>query len=239
MDTIKELLTQTAHRQYPLPQKPWKYYQEWQDVLMLHYIADTKNLEALIPPGLTLDTFEGKAWVSLFAFSVRNLRARGLPALPYVSDFKEVNLRTYVIRDGIPGIYMLAIEADKLVDVLLPRWLLGIPYCQSEMLCNKGYFSAENKAMDRRLKVVYYPGPARNEKDTLDLWLTERHALYLDCRKKLYRFDIHHREWKLRNTTMTSISQNYTLGVAAAQGPQRQHYAKNIQVVIWGRKNVT
>jgi len=239
MDTIKEILTQTTHRQYPLPQKPWKYYQEWQDVLMLHYIADKKRLEALLPPGLALDTFEGKAWVSIFTFSVSNLRPRGLPALPYVSDFNEINLRTYVVRDGIPGIYMLAIEADKLADVLLPRWLLGIPYLQSGMLYNKGYYSVENKTMGRRLKVMFYPGTALDGKDILDLWLTERHALYLDKGKKRYRFDIHHREWKLRHSTVTSISQNYTQDVAPEGGPQRQHYAKHVKVVIWGRKKLT
>lgn len=235
MTAIKDILAHTGNRSYPLPQRPWKYYQEWHDVLMLHYVADRNYLAGLLPEGLTLDTFEGAVWVSLFAFTVKKLRPRFLPPLPYISNFNEVNLRTYVIRDGIPGIYMLRIEADKLIDVLIPRWFLGIPYTKSGMYRRGGYFFSANSTTKKELEVEFTHQRSAGEKAPLDVWLTERHALYVNHKKKLFRFDIHHKEWTLRDAFVSGINQNYTAGITPLQRPDRRHFTKKIKVVIWGR----
>ena len=238
MATIKDILSSTENRNYPLPDRPWKYYQEWHGVLMLHYRVEQSYLEKLLPQGLYPDTFDGSAWVSLLAFSVKKLRPKFMPPLPYISSFNEINLRTYVIRDGVPGIYMLIIEADKLPDVIIPRWFLGIPYVKTTMQRRSGHFMSKNGTWNRNLEVEFkYTAPA-GSKPLLDTWLTDRHALYVKRNKRLYRFDIHHKEWKLKDAIITGIKQNYTLGITAGVRPDRQHYSKITKVVIWGRKVV-
>jgi uncharacterized protein YqjF (DUF2071 family) len=202
MTYIEDILKHTENRNYSLPDRPWKYYQEWHDVLMLHYRVDQSYLEKLLPEGLHLDTFEGSSWVSFFSFSVKNLRPRLMPPLPYVSSFNEINLRTYVIKDGVPGIYMLIIEADKLVDVFIPRWFLGIPYVKATMQSSSGYFCPTNKTKSRGLEVEFKCKPPIGSKPPLDTWLTERHALYVKRNKRLFRFDIHHKEWKLQEAVI-------------------------------------
>lgn len=129
---------------------------------------------------------------------------------------------------------MLAVEADTLAGVVLPRLLLEIGYTKNEMNSQPGYISCENKNSNRSLKAIIYPSNAL-EKDQLDLWLTERHALYIFKRKKMYRIDIHHRPWRLRQARITTVRQNYTEGLAAPI-PVRQHYAKNLKVLAWTGK---
>lgn len=99
-NSIENILADTANRQYPLPERPWKIYQQWREVLMLHYRADPHALAKLLPNGLSLDSLEGEAYVSLLSLSVKGLRHRLLPPLPFLSGFNEINVRTYVIKDG-------------------------------------------------------------------------------------------------------------------------------------------
>jgi hypothetical protein len=37
MSRLTALLTATAHRPYLLPAGPWRYYQEWNEALFLHW----------------------------------------------------------------------------------------------------------------------------------------------------------------------------------------------------------
>src|SRR4051812_40319705 len=99
MDKIKHILSQTSNRQYPLPEKKWSYFQEWHQTVFLHWEVPVYFLEEYIPKGIELDTYRNMAWISLVAFEVKNMRLRNLPPFPFISDFKEINLRTYVIKD--------------------------------------------------------------------------------------------------------------------------------------------
>jgi len=235
---MEKIVRPIANRHYPLPEGSWKYYQEWHNVLMLHYLADRSYLTELLPQGVALDTFNGKAWVSLCGFSVKKLRPRFLGSLLCLPSFNEVNLRTYVIRDGLPGIYLLSIEADAALDVLLPRLLLGIPYVKAEVHRGNWYFLAQHQGRGSKLEVEYFPKGA-TIKDRLDYWLTERHALYVKSKGKLYRFDIHHKEWKLRDVKIKGIIENYTSAAAFTSRPDRQHFSKKISIVLRGRKIVS
>src|SRR5690606_26374179 len=142
-----------------------------------------------IPEKIELDTFNNMAWVSLVAFEVKNMRLRNLPSLPYVSNFLEINLRTYVIKDGKPGIYMFSIETDKFIEVLLTRIFIGLPYRKSKIKRTRKKLVSKNKILNQRLNVKIGTNRPLTEKTHLDLWLTERHALYDISANKICRFD--------------------------------------------------
>jgi uncharacterized protein YqjF (DUF2071 family) len=108
MTFIQRILKLNDHRPYPMPRRPWKYYQEWHDVLFAHWKVPLKPLRELVPQGLDIDLFEGEAWVSLVAFEVKKLRPHFIPSFPPISDFLEINMRTYVTRHGKSGIYCRA-----------------------------------------------------------------------------------------------------------------------------------
>jgi len=104
MENPDEILTHVSNRYYPLPPKPWLLYQEWHQVLLLHWKIDPKLLLRLIPEHLQLDTFDGSAYISIIAFNVENFRSSA-GKLPFISSFQEINVRTYVTCNGIKGIY--------------------------------------------------------------------------------------------------------------------------------------
>ena len=70
---------------------------EWRHLLMLNYPVERALLEPLVPPGTSLDTFQGRAYVSLVGFLFLKTRVLGVP-VSFHRDFEEVNLRFYVRR---------------------------------------------------------------------------------------------------------------------------------------------
>ena len=101
-----------AHRPWPLPDAPWLMTQTWHDLLFAHWPVDDEPLAALVPPEFELDLFEGQAWVGVVPFYMTNVAPRAVPALPWVSHFPELNVRTYVRAQGKPGVYFFSLDAD-------------------------------------------------------------------------------------------------------------------------------
>ena len=239
MNTIEDILTQRSNRQYPLPQKKWKYYQQWHNTVFFHWKVPRILLEEYIPKGLELDTHHNIAWISLVAFEVKNMRMRNLPVLPYISHFHEINIRTYVTRDGIPGIYLFSIETDKLIEVLFSRLLIGLPYKKSMIKRTERSLLAQNGVLNSYLNIEVKNKASVLEKTDLDFWLSERHALYENCNEKMYRFDVHHPEWNLYNLNAKINKIKYKAGRYNFNiYPDKVHYSKKIEVLLWGRKIV-
>jgi uncharacterized protein YqjF (DUF2071 family) len=239
MDTTNTdtILQSTSNRQYPLPDRSWKYFQQWENVLFLHWEMPKDMVSELIPSGLTADAFNGSCWISLVSFSVNQARMRNLPALPYFSNFDEVNLRVYVIKDNIPGIYMLSVEASKLPVALFCRIFLGIPYNDADIEANSRRLTSENESKGYRARIDYKMKAKITEKRALEFWLTERHCLYQNIGEKLYRFDIHHKEWDLHEVKANITRLIYHRGAFSTVGrrPNLLHYCKAIDVLLWSR----
>jgi hypothetical protein len=102
--------------------------QRWDRLTFLHRPCDPDVVRRVLPGGLEIDTFNGAAWIGLIAFRL-TVRAPGLPALPWISRFAEVNVRTYVRGpDGRRGIWFLSLDADRLAAVTVARRWYRIPY---------------------------------------------------------------------------------------------------------------
>jgi len=126
-DFDDSFLTDTAHRPWPLPERPWIMTQTWHDLLFAHWPVDKERLRAKLPPGIALDLFDGQAWLGVVPFRMSNVAPRGLPALPWVSAFPELNVRTYVTRDGKPGVYFFSLDAANPLAVQTARTLFHLP----------------------------------------------------------------------------------------------------------------
>ena len=90
------ILKEVAHRPWDVPDRPWLMTQTWHNLLFAHWPIDVEQLRPKVPTTLELDLFEGAAWVGIVPFEMTNVAARGVPALPWVSAFPELNVRTYV-----------------------------------------------------------------------------------------------------------------------------------------------
>src|SRR4051812_47250315 len=104
-------LRETDHRPWPLPAQGWVVGQSWLDLLFAHWPVDPVELRPHVPEALELDTFEGCCWLGVSPFRLQAFRLRGLPPAPYISNFLEVNVRTYVTHGGKPGIWFFSLHA--------------------------------------------------------------------------------------------------------------------------------
>ena len=97
------MLASAEHRPWPPPSRAWVMAQRWHDLLFEHWPLPAGELRAAVPASLELDTFDGQAWIGVIPFRMSGVRLRFTPALPGLSAFPELNVRTYVVRDGKPG----------------------------------------------------------------------------------------------------------------------------------------
>ena len=103
--------------------------QVWNHLFFLHWIEQAVRLQSLLPRGLTLDSHDGHAYVGIVGFQMNSLRPIGLPAVPWLSNFGELNVRLYV-RDhtGRPGVYFLSLDCDRAIAVWIARVFFSLPY---------------------------------------------------------------------------------------------------------------
>src|SRR5262245_20084749 len=109
------------HRPWPLPTAPWIWRQTWHDLLFAHWPVPASALRSLVPDWLTIQEYSGTAWVGLLPFTMTGVTLRGVPSLPAVSHFPEMNLRLYVERDGKPGIWFVSLDAARRSAVYAAR----------------------------------------------------------------------------------------------------------------------
>jgi len=128
-----DILKHTAHRPWPLPSGPWIMKQEWHDLLFAHWTVPVEVLRRLIPRALEIDTFGGQAWLGVVPFRMSGVRMHGAPAVPGFSRFPELNVRTYVVRDGKPGVWFFSLDAASAVAAAIARASLRLPYCYARI----------------------------------------------------------------------------------------------------------
>jgi uncharacterized protein len=230
MASKREILQHLENRQYPIPDNPWQHYQERHGTIMLHWKIDAEALRDEIPAGLELDLYEGQAYVSIVAFTVCRLSPRLFPPLPFISNFNEINLRTYVIKDGKPGIYFLSIEAGKWLPAILARLFMGLPYRKSVIHRAPGFYSGNG--INGSLELRHVSGGKIENKSGLDYFLTERHCLYEEEKGRLFRIDIHHKPWEFYKASVwiKSLSYKYCKGA-----PNVIHFSPKIRVLLWNK----
>lgn len=234
---ISQLLLTTDHRPWHLPEHDWKYYQEWNNAIFLHWPVAPEQLKKFVPKELSIDTFNGQAWVSLVAFTMEKVRLRYLPGFPPLSNFDEINIRTYVKRGNRDGVYFLSMEAGKRGACTVARQLSQLPYRYSQTTRREGYYQSSNKTYHDLLEIKYEVGHQKPDKDKLDKWLTERYMLYQDYNDYINEYEIHHIVWPVQELKLKSLRCNYERFEQLMHGhPSRIHYSPGVQVIAWDKK---
>jgi uncharacterized protein YqjF (DUF2071 family) len=235
-----------VHRPWPLPDRPWLMTQTWNDLLFAHWPIDVDRLRALVPRAFDLDLFEGTAWIAVVPFHMTNVGARGLPLVPGISAFSELNVRTYVRAGDRAGVYFFSLDASSKLAVRAARLLLNLPYYVASMAVeSKGpqtlYRSVRRSSPAAEFDATYEPiGAAFSPREeTLEYFLTERYCLYnIDRRGMPYRLDIHHPPWRLQ-VARAHIARNSMTMACGAPLPEQQpllHFSKRQDMVAWGKE---
>jgi uncharacterized protein len=180
------------------PVKSRILYQEWRHLLFLHWKYDPEEIQKTLPKGLYVDTFNGNAYITLVPFFIQNLKISTLPTLPFFSDFIEVNVRTYVYRNGIPGIWFYSLDINSLLAAMVARQFFGLPY-QGAKLTSKITTKEISISGNRNKTTMDFQFLPKNgfkvlEIDSLDFFLLERYVLFSSKNHRLYRNDLKNRE---------------------------------------------
>src|SRR5277367_4367575 len=130
---MNRILAQVEHRPWPLPSGPWVMAQSWHDLLFAHWPVPVAALREKIPVSLGIDTFEGTAWIAVVPFRMSGVRLRGTPAVPGLSSFPELNVRTYVTHGNKPGVWFFSLDAANAVAVEIAKRWFHLPYFRAKM----------------------------------------------------------------------------------------------------------
>jgi uncharacterized protein len=220
-------------------------YQIWDKLLFLHWLVAATRLRPLIPSRLSLDTFEGQAWVSITPFTMRGIRPVLLPPLPVVSQSHELNVRTYVHFNSVPGVWFFSLDASTLFAVLGARVALGLLYFRARMRLHEDQASLQFTstrthpgAPAARFESTWARGAPRPSPppDSLECFLVERYCLYATHWGRLYRVRIFHRPWPLRCVERLSFTSTMlaSQGLSAPPEAPLQHAQRELlRVSIW------
>ena len=220
--------------------------QTWRDLLFAHWPVPAGVVRPLLPAGLSLHTFEGQAWVGITPFVLSGLRPRGVPAIPGLSRFPEINVRTYAVTHGKPGVFFFSLDAGSVLAVMGARALYSLPYFRARFTIRagaRGSIVYSSRRIHREQTRAEFSAEYRPTGDavaagagTLAHWLTERYCLYaIDGRGRLHRAEIDHPPWPLqpaeaeiRRNTMTA-----GLGFSLPDVAPLLHFARRLDVHVW------
>lgn len=214
--------------------------QRWQKLTFLHWRYDPKAIRPFIPPPLTLENFDGAAWVGVVPFLISGLRPPRLPALPWISQFPETNIRTYVRGpDGTRGVWFFTLEADRLLAVWAARTFYHLPYRWAAMTVTETPGTIHYRSQRKRpfgrgsTNIEIEPGEAI-ESGPLENFLTARFRLYSLAGRTLLAAPIEHKPWPLRSARVSRLDETLfaNLGLPPPIGQPIVQYSADLQVKI-------
>jgi len=219
--------------------------QTWSDLLFAHWPLPAAALRPLLPAGLPLDTFDGVAWLGVVPFRMSGVHPRLLPAVPWLSAFPELNVRTYVVRDGRPGVFFFSLDAGNPVAVALGRGVFKLPYFRARMRSTTrsgeiAYVSERTHHGVPRARFAARYGPsgpgAAPSLGSLAYFLTARYCLYAaDRAGRQYRAEIDHAPWPLQPAAATIAANTLAAahGIILPEQPPLLHFARRLDVRVW------
>lgn len=228
-------------------------YQKWRSLLFLHWILPAEEVAATLPEGLHLDTWEGKAYVGLVPFYMRKIRPRFAPSVPGISNFLEMNVRTYVHDErGNPGVWFYSLDANQPLAVAIARRFFHLPYTHAEMhaesdgerisyRCRRKEQGAEGTSQFRYAAGEELPRP---EPGSLEFFLLERYLLFAhdSRRNRLWSGRVHHTPYPVFEARVDSHS---TIAVEQAgftidgREPDHAAYSPGVEVEVFAIESIT
>lgn len=218
-------------------------YQNWRDLLFVHWTYPVEIVRALVPRELELDAWENRAYVGAVPFVMKDIRLSRMPRWSGM-NFLETNLRTYVTHRGEPGVYFFSLEASSRLAVRAARWGWGLPYFDATMSLTR----EEDGVIDYRttraksgasLAARFRPGELLGPSlpGTLEHFLLERYLLFNLRAGSVWRGQVHHVPYPARRCEVLSITESLThaagLPVRSAT-PETIHFSDGVDVEVFG-----
>lgn len=233
------------------PGDPAVMSQRWTNLLFLHWEVSPDQIQQTLPAGLTVDLHGGKAYLGLVPFYMRDIRPRFAPALPGVSHFLEMNVRTYVHdRHGNPGVWFYSLDANRSLAVAIARRFFHLPYHRAKMSAHQ-----KNGLIGYRCERLSRPGEpstfsyrggkalAGPEPGSLDYFLLERYLLFAHDpkRNRLLSGQVHHRPYPVHTAVVNSFSSDAPRQAGFdlnGKPPTHAAFSPGVDVKVFATKDV-
>ena len=202
-------------------------YQRWTNLTFLHWRVSAESLQTLLPKGLTIQQFDGSAWLGVVPFSMECVRPWWSPPVPGLSWFLETNVRTYVVDErGMAGVWFFSLDANNWMAVNVARSFWHLPYFLADIT-----LQVHSSRKIARPESIQYTGvrkefpaaeyevkvdlpdlePQPAEPETLDHFLVERYLLFaMDHKQRLRTGRVHHAPYQLVTPTSVAGTQSLT-----------------------------
>jgi uncharacterized protein YqjF (DUF2071 family) len=225
-------------------------YQHWGKLLFLHWSVPAESLRPLIPDPLVIDTFDGAAWIGITPFTMWGMRPAFLPPISFLSESHELNVRTYVHLDGVPGIWFFSLDASNPIATLGARITFHLPYFNARMSLERRdralRFASRRShphATPAEFEAAWTVGDRLppSEPGSLEFFLTERYALYSAWGDALYRARIFHWPWPLHEAYLLSFQSTMLKSQGlptSGEGPLLHQQGEPLKVKVWPRVRV-
>lgn len=222
------------------PKRKIKGYQSWRNLTFLHWEIASEELEPLLPSGLQLDLFQGKAYIGIVPFEMKKIRPAWCPqALGF--NFLETNVRTYVIHNQEPGVFFFSLDANSYIAVKIARWIWHLPYFHSAMtFSNKdaiyNYTLKRPDKVQSQIKIEVSETLPPSEADSLEYFLLERYLLFTELRGQLLRGQVHHTPYPVHQAELIDFEDqlleiNNIGGISSS--PDLVHFSQGVDVEIY------
>jgi uncharacterized protein len=218
--------------------------QKWRDLAFLHWEVDAAALRSVVPRSMELDAFEGRYFVGVIPFLMRDVRVGFVPLVSF--DFHETNVRTYVICNGEPGIYFFSLEASSWLAVKGARATFGLPYFHARMADDKPddgviHYRSERRANPTARHEVRYrigdsiPVPV----GSLEHFLVERYLLFVENKGRVRRAQVHHAPYPVQRAAVISVEDGLVAAAGlTATGAPLAHYSPGVDVEVFAAKAI-
>jgi len=221
----------------------------WEALLFLHWKWDPEEIQKTLPAGLKVDTFDGDAWLAVVPFFMRRVHPRGLPCVPWLSDFLEFNVRTYVAdRNGVPGVWFYSLLCNQPVAVEVARKFFHLNYLHARLAAtdetgNTAHFTWKEPGRD----LAHFQGRETGDlalapPGSLEFFLVERYVLFsTDRRGRIHSGRVHHAPYEIAPAAVEhgSFRPAASLGFSDPQRPpDHALVAGPVQVEAWPIRRV-
>ena len=189
-------------------------YMRWEQLLFLHWSWNAAEVQRTLPPGLFVDTFEGQAWIGVVPFFMHDVRPVGIPAMPKLSDFLELNVRTYVYDErGTPGVWFYSLDCNQPLAVEGARLAFHLNYRHEEMDAaiepsGDVVYRARRRGSDRDSRFRYRATghPRQAQLESLEFFLVERYVLFAfdSARQRVGAGRVSHPPYEIRDAEVAA-----------------------------------